>query len=232
MGQPRYNAILLRLDSLARSSLEFARNLSRNNRQSPKLCPHITCRAVWTRTYTAVRSKLAHAGWKRARIRLEWVKRGPDSFPGGTSQPYPGLSSVALIYVLVSDVTRVRPLYSRRAAAAAVPLVCAQRILRHIIPGVAYINDRNWDLLCLSSAREILRADLLSLPSVASPFLSRLHLIVKYSAWPTARFLLREELISIVQTVVNMMICSEMKDSLNNFIIISRPSGHSWRVHL
>lgn len=122
-----------------------------------------------------------------ARTNSPWMsQKRTRQFPRGTSQPYPGLSSVALIYVLVSDVTRVRPLYSRRAAV--VPLVCAQRILRHIIPGVAYINDRNWDLLCLSSAREILRADLLSLPSVASPFLSRLHLIVKYSRDPQRNF--------------------------------------------
>lgn len=123
-----------------------------------------------------------------ARTNSPWMsQKRTRQFPRGTSQPYPGLSSVALIYVLVSDVTRVRPLYSRRGAAV-VPLVCAQRILRHIIPGVAYINDRNWDLLCLSSAREILRADLLSLPSIASPFLSRLHLIVKYSRDPQRDF--------------------------------------------
>lgn len=33
---------------------------------------------------TVVRLKLAHVGWERARIRLEWVKRGLelDGFPG------------------------------------------------------------------------------------------------------------------------------------------------------
>ena len=31
--------------------------------------------------------------------------------------------------------------------------LCAQRIRRHIIRRLAYINDRNWDLLCLSSRR-------------------------------------------------------------------------------
>lgn len=118
---------------------------------------YVRCRTVWNwRTSNgsahefALNESKEDSSWRR--------------FPRGTSLPYPGLSSAALIYVLVSDVTRVRPPYSRRV----VPLVCAQRILRHIIPGVAYINDRNWDLLCLSSAREILRADLLSLPSVAS----------------------------------------------------------------
>lgn len=61
----------------------------------------------------------------------------------------------------------------RRTPGVMSPLVCAQRILRHIIPGVAYINDRNWDLLCLSSAREILRADLLSLPLATPSSLGR-----------------------------------------------------------
>ena len=40
--------------------------------------------------------------------------------------------------------------YRRRGDSHTHPL-CAQRIHRHIIPGVAYINDRNCDLLCLSS---------------------------------------------------------------------------------
>lgn len=170
------NAILLRwrISLLsASSSWEIYREIT----NSPKTLSAHAARFGLVRT--VVRLKLAHVGWERARIRLEWVKRGLGArrrFPRGTSLPYPGLSSVALIYVLVSDVTRVRPPYSR----SVIPLVCAQRILRHIIPGVAYINDRNWDLLCLSSAREILRWFIIFAFGLASSFLGRSHLIVKY----------------------------------------------------
>lgn len=73
---------------------------------------------------------------------------------------HPGLSSAALIYVLVSDVTRVR--VHRRARRC--PLCVHKGSSVILSRAVAYINDRNWDLLCLSSARQIFGADLLSLP--------------------------------------------------------------------
>lgn len=102
------------------------------------------------------------ASGKEARREFALKGRGierEDRFPGEHHcriRDYSVRSSVrpsasdALIYVLVSDVTRARVRLGIRPARY--PLVCAQRIHRHIIPGVAYINDRNWDLLCLSSA--------------------------------------------------------------------------------
>lgn len=60
----------------------------------------------------------------KARTNSPWMSQKRTRarrFPRGTSL-YPGLSSVALIYVLVSDVTGVRPPYSRLGT----PRVCTK----------------------------------------------------------------------------------------------------------
>lgn len=97
-------------------------------------------------------------------------------------------ASFSLIYVLINDVTlaHVRPglflCRDRHPARARTCVcvysppcvsVCAQRIRRHIIRRLVYINDRNWDLLCLSSnPLQIFRPDLLRLSSRSSAILN------------------------------------------------------------
>lgn len=227
MGQPRqtrycYDWILL--PAVLSSSREIYREIT----DSPEtLSAHNMPRGL--DLYIYCRTFEIGARRMEARTNSPWMsQKRTRQFPRGTSQPYPGVSSVALIYVLVSDVTRVRPLYSRRGDGT--PRVCTKDPpsyypgrsvykwpkLGLIVFVIGTGNLARWFII-FAFARLVL-----SQPIVPH---------CKVFAWPIAKFLLSEELISIVQTVVNI-IYNEMKDSLNNFIIISKPSGYAWCVHL
>jgi hypothetical protein len=87
-----------------------------------KLDPHVhTRRAELVRTFEIGARRMNE-------FALSGSKRGLWPVPRGTSPPYPGLSSVALIYVLVSDVTRVCRRRRRSACSPGVgaPSVCTK----------------------------------------------------------------------------------------------------------
>lgn len=101
--------------------------------------------------------------------------------PRGTSLPYPGLSSVALIYVLVSDVTRVR-----RIPGVVPPCVCTKDPPSYYPGRSVYKWPKLGLIVFVIGTGNILRPDLLSLPLAARLVFSRpIASRCKIFAWPS-----------------------------------------------